>query len=133
MPTNGFPVANAMPLAVFRPISSDEARPGPYVAAMASICSREVSGFCQRLFDHGADQTKMVARCEFGYYAAIRTMQRDLGTDDVGQDLAAIAYNCGGSLVAGGFDTEHVHSIATRQRSFDAFTPSLPWRRQWSR
>ena len=54
----------------------------------------------------------MVTRSEFRDDTAIWAVQCGLGTDDVGQDLCAVANDCSRGLVARGLDAEHFHGFS---------------------
>ena len=55
--------------------------------------------------DDGIEGFEMGAGGDFGDDAAELGVEVDLGTDDIGEDLAAIADDGGGGFIAGGFDS----------------------------
>ncbi len=55
----------------------------------------------QGLVDHRRNRLQMLARGNLRHHTAVTGMDIDLGGDDIGQDLAAVADDGGGSFVTG--------------------------------
>ena len=81
-------------------------RPGPAVAAIASI-SRDVdAGFVDHPPDQAGQDLDMGAGGDFGNDAAIGLVRRVLADDGVGEDPPVAADDRGGAVVARGFEAE---------------------------
>ena len=81
-------------------------RPGPWVTATASRSVSAILRLVERFAHDRNDLAEMLARGEFGDYAAVFAVDVDLRGDDAGEDAAAVGDDCGGGFVAGGFDAE---------------------------
>src|SRR5690348_2176015 len=69
--------------------------------------SKRDSGLRGGFADHGDDLAKMFTRGKLRHHAAILAMDVHLRCDDARQDLYAVDDDCGGRLIAGGFDSEN--------------------------
>jgi hypothetical protein len=67
-------------------------------------------GLLQGFGDDGGEGFEVGAGSDFRDDAAEFLVEVDLGGDDAGEDVNAIADNGGGGFVAGGFDAEDEHS-----------------------
>ena len=65
-------------------------------------------GFCKRLPDDRHDGAEVLAGCELRDDASVRLVGGDLGSDYVGDELLARAYDGCGGFIAGAFDAENV-------------------------
>jgi hypothetical protein len=72
------PKAQAMPLAAVLPINSEEASPGPLVAANASISAIVTPASASAFFDKSAQPQRMVAGGKLGHHPAVFAVQFDL-------------------------------------------------------
>ena len=70
----------------------------------------DVKGDVERLVAHAADGLDVLARGKLGHDAAVEPVQGDLRRDAVGQDGSSVLHDGDGSLVAGGFHGEDLHS-----------------------
>ena len=64
----------------------------------------------KRRIRQGVDGLDVLARGKLGHDAAVEPVQGDLRRDAVGQDGSSVLHDGDGSLVAGGFHGEDLHS-----------------------
>ena len=121
----------ASALAADVPIISELARPGPQVAANASISSIRKSGSREGPADDGLERAEMVPRRHFRHHPAIFLMNGDLRSHFAGEQLRA-AQNGGGGFVARRLDRQdrarrnQARPLSSRRR---ALTPRSSPRR----
>ena len=100
-----------MALPMVTPTIKPPIRPGPAVAATASIASKPSPASASAWPMAGIEQLDMGARGDFRHHAAIGRMQIELRAHHARQDLAAAvrraAHHRGGGLVAARLDAEH--------------------------
>ena len=68
----------------------------------------ESDGFGERLANHWHNRAQVFARSQFGDHSSIRLMSRDLGCDNVGDQLLPRTHHGGRGFIAGAFDAEDV-------------------------
>src|SRR5690348_236520 len=85
------------------------------------------SGLRGGFADDWDDLTQMLARSQLRHHAAILAMDVHLRRDNARQDFYAVGDDCGGRLIAGGFDSENSRGHFTLRFALNAYVSIRRW------